>query len=81
MRVNLPADAERLHQLLRVSSAGQTVGEYRFIKKGVQSFSRPVSSTSESVKDFDIQVEPAFPPSNDPLGVRVCACGFAGNLH
>ena len=81
MRVDLPGDAEGLHQVLRVSSAGQTVGEYRFVKKGVQSFSWPVSSTSEAVKDFEIQVDPAFPTSHDPLGVNVCGCGFVRSVH
>ena len=78
MRVNLmPGQAEKLHQLLRVSSGSQTIGEHRFTKSGVQTLKWPVSSGAESVKDFEISVDPAFHLLNyDGLGVIICECGF-----
>ena len=78
MRVNLePGQAGSLHQLIRVSSGGQTIGEHRFVKSGLQTLSWPVSSRTESVKDFEIAMDPAFNlPNSDALGVNICACGF-----
>jgi hypothetical protein len=78
MGVNLmPGQAEKLHQLLRVASGSQTIGVHRFIKGGMQTLTWPVSSGAESVKDFEISVDPAFYlPNSDALGVIVCECGF-----
>ena len=78
LRVNLgPGQAESLHQVLRVASDGQTLGEYRFTKSGFQTLSWPVSSGAESVKTFDITLDPAFvAPDRSRLGVVIYACGF-----
>jgi hypothetical protein len=78
MRVNLePGQAESLHQVLRVSAGGQTIGEHRFEKSGLQTLTWRASSLVESVKDFEITVDPAFYlPNSDALGVMICECGF-----
>ena len=79
MRVGLgPGQAERLHQLVKVSSEGQTIGEYRFTKSGFQTISWRMPSGIQNAKDFEIDVGPEFrqAPGTDALGVMVCACGF-----
>ena len=79
MRVGLgPGQAERLHQLLQVSSEGQTIGEYRFTKSGFQTISWRMPSGIQNAKDFEIDVSPEFrqAPGTDALGVMVCGCGF-----
>ena len=83
MRVNLePGQAESLHQVLRVSSGGQMIGEHRFEKSGMQTLIWRVSSPAESVKDIEITVDPAFYlPNSDALGVMICECGFVQHSH
>lgn len=77
MRVSLaPGQAESLHQVLRVSS-GETIGEHRFTESGFQTLKWQVSSGAESLKDFEIDVDPAYAlPNSDGLGVMICECGF-----
>ncbi|MGI8746066.1 MAG: hypothetical protein ACR2NN_26490 [Bryobacteraceae bacterium] len=58
-------------QIVRVSSAGEVIGEYRFTKSGVQTVSSPVSSLQEAVKEFEIAA--------DPPGIPICACGFVNH--
>jgi hypothetical protein len=78
MQVNLESgQAESLHQVIRISSGGEAIGEHRFEKSGMQTLSWRVSSHVESAKDFEITVDPAFYlPNSDALGVMVCECGF-----
>jgi hypothetical protein len=77
MRVNLaPGQAESLHQVLRVSS-GQTIGEHRFTESGIQTLKWRVSSGAELLKDFEINVDPAYAsPNAGGPGVMICDCGF-----
>ena len=77
MTLNFGDRAENLQRVLRVSSSGRAIGEYRLAGKGLQSFRWPVSSNAESVQDFEIQVDPPLDlPPGKPVGTNVCACGF-----
>ncbi len=76
MQVQVPEQAEALHQILRVSSAGQTLAEYHLDNKGAQTFNSTVSSPVESVREWEIQVSPPLVLYGEPLGTSVCACGF-----
>lgn len=73
-----PGQAERLHELLQISSPVQMIGDYRFTKSGFQTMSWKVSSPVESIQDFEITVSPEFRASEhtDALGIRICAVGF-----
>ncbi|MBZ5609937.1 MAG: hypothetical protein LAP38_16880 [Acidobacteriia bacterium] len=74
----LPNQGENLHQVMRVSSQGRTIVEYRFTKSGFQKFTWPVSSDAEAVKDFEITFDPPFFPTRDsePLGALIRSIGF-----
>jgi hypothetical protein len=73
-----PGQGERLHQILRVSSQTQSIGEYQFTTSASRRLTWPVSSRVDSVNDFEIKLDPPFQPDahSSPLGVMICACGF-----
>lgn len=75
--VYLSPEQTKLHPLLKVLAGGDPIGQHMFDTTGLQSFRWQVPTHADATPTVEFLTDPPFHlPDSDPLGMRICQCGF-----